>query len=128
MRLSESYGMVHEPAQGFATGATTARGTTPHLANQFTTIEPGCYTTNEFGIRTENIVLSKKVNQTNFGTFLGFEALTLCYIDTNLIDKNILTSKEKDWLNNYHKLVFNKLSPLLSKQESEWLEDKCKSI
>ncbi|CAL2081130.1 Xaa-Pro aminopeptidase [Tenacibaculum sp. 190524A02b] len=123
-----SYGMVHEPAQGFATGATTARGTTPHLANQFTTIEPGCYVTNEFGIRTENIVLSKKVNQTDFGTFLGFEALTLCYIDTNLIDKSMLTSQEKDWLNSYHKLVFNKLSPLLNKQESEWLEDKCKSI
>ena len=123
-----SFGMVHEPAQGFATGSTTTRGTTPHLANQLSTIEPGCYVTNEFGIRTENIVLSKEVNRTEFGTFLGFEPLTLCYIDTKLINTNILTSNEISWLNNYHQLVLEKLSPMLNKKEQEWLEGKCKFI
>lgn len=123
-----SFGMVHEPAQGFTTGPTTERGTTPHLANQLTTIEPGCYVANEFGIRTENIVLSKKVCTTNFGTFLGFEALTLCYIDTQLINIDELTNIEKKWLNDYHKLVFDKLSNLLTEDEKKWLKNKCKNI
>ncbi|WP_440881541.1 aminopeptidase P family protein [Tenacibaculum sp. C7A-26P2] len=123
-----SFGMVHEPAQGFTTGPTTERGTTPHLANQLTTIEPGCYVANEFGIRTENIVLSKKVHTTDFGTFLGFETLTLCYIDTQLINIDELTNIEKKWLNNYHKLVFDKLSNLLTEDEKKWLKNKCKNI
>lgn len=123
-----SFGMVHEPAQGFATGATTVRGTTPHLANQFTTIEPGCYVTNEFGIRTENIVLSKVTQETEFGTFLGFEPLTLCYIDTQLIDFNMLTINEKAWLNSYHQEVLTKLTPLLNHNEVKWLQDKCKPV
>ncbi|CAL2101583.1 Xaa-Pro aminopeptidase [Tenacibaculum sp. 190130A14a] len=122
------FGMVHEPAQGFATGATTARGTTPHLANQLTTIEPGCYVTNEFGIRTENIVVSKEVNQTEFGTFLGFEPLTLCYIDTELLAIETLTIDEKRWLNEYHQTVLDKLSPLLNEDEKQWLAQKCKAL
>jgi Xaa-Pro aminopeptidase len=123
-----SFGMVHEPAQGFATGATTARGTTPHLAKQLTTIEPGCYVANEFGIRTENIVVSKEVNQTSFGTFLGFEALTLCYIDTQLIDTTALTTAEINWLNKYHEHVLTQLTPHLNEEETSWLRQKCKSL
>ncbi|SEB37672.1 Xaa-Pro aminopeptidase [Tenacibaculum sp. MAR_2009_124] len=123
-----SFGMVHEPAQGFTTGPTTERGTTPHLPNQLTTIEPGCYVANEFGIRTENIVLSKEIHTTDFGTFLGFEALTLCYIDTQLINIEELRKEEKNWLNNYHQLVFDKLSPLLNEDEKQWLQKKCKAI
>ncbi|WP_299160303.1 aminopeptidase P family protein [uncultured Tenacibaculum sp.] len=123
-----SFGMVHEPAQGFATGATTVRGTTPHFANQFTTIEPGCYVTNEFGIRIENIVLSEVTQKTAFGTFLGFRPLTLCYIDTQLIDVNMLTNKEIKWLNSYHQKVIKKLTPLLNNNEVNWLQNKCKSI
>lgn len=123
-----SYGMVHEPAQGFATGATTARGTTPHLSHQLTTIEPGCYVTNQFGIRTENIVVSKVVKETAFGKFLGFEALTLCYIDTNLLNLEQLSASEINWLNNYHQLVSDKLSPLLNEKEKQWLQEKCKAL
>lgn len=123
-----SYGMVHEPAQGFATGATTARGTTPHLSHQLTTIEPGCYVTNQFGIRTENIVVSKVVKETAFGKFLGFEALTLCYVDTNLLNLEQLSTSEINWLNNYHQLVSDKLSPLLNEKEKQWLQQKCKAL
>ena len=123
-----SFGMVHEPAQGFATGPTTVRGTTPHLPNQLTTIEPGCYVPHQFGIRTENIVLSKVVNETDFGTFLGFEALTLCYIDTQLLAVEMLTAFEIDWINQYHKLVVEKLSPFLNTEENKWLQQKCKAI
>ena len=123
-----SYGMVHEAAQGFATGATTERGTSPHLANQLTTIEPGCYIANEFGIRIENVVLSEIVKETAFGNFLGFEPITLCCIDTQLIDESMLTQAEKNWLNAYHKMVIKKLSPLLNADENAWLEDKCKAL
>ena len=123
-----SFGMVHEPAQGFATSGTTARGTTPHLANQLSTIEPGCYVTNEFGIRTENVVVSKVTQTTNFGEFLGFEPITLCYIDTNLLDVSLLTATEKDWLNTYHAEVFEKVSPLLNQEEYAWLKEKCREI
>lgn len=123
-----SFGMVHEPAQGFATGATTVRGTTPHLANQFTTIEPGCYVPNEFGIRTENIVLSKVTQETEFGTFLGFKPLTLCYIDTQLINFSLLTKEEIKWLNSYHQEVIKKLTPLLNNNEVSWLQNKCRPI
>lgn len=123
-----SFGMVHEPAQGFATGATTSRGTTKHLPNQLTTIEPGCYVTDEFGIRIENIVISKIVKETDFGKFLEFKPLTLCYIDVQLIDVDMLTITEKEWLNTYHQQVVTKLSPYLNEQEVLWLQTKCKSI
>ncbi len=123
-----SFGMVHEPEQGFTTSATTARGTAPHLAQQLTTIEPGCYVANSFGIRTENVVLSKTVQQTDFGEFLRFEPITLCYIDTKLLDMESLLSSEIQWLNNYHNKVFEELAPQLSKEEREWLAEKCKSI
>lgn len=123
-----SFGMVHEPAQGFATGATTSRGTTKHLPNQLTTIEPGCYVTDEFGIRIENIVISKTATETDFGKFLEFKPLTLCYIDVQLIDMHMLTIAEKIWLNNYHQQVVTKLSPHLNEQEVLWLKTKCKPI
>lgn len=123
-----SFGMVHEPEQGFATSTTTSRGTAKHYANQLTTIEPGCYVTDEFGIRIENIVLSKIVNETEFGQFLGFEALSLCYIDTELIATEMLTQIEKDWLNNYHVKVVEKLSPFLEEEEIIWLKMKCKAL
>ena len=123
-----SYGMVHEPAQGFATSTTTSRGSTVHQPNQLTTIEPGYYVTDEFGIRIENIVLSKVTQTTDFGTFLGFEPLTLCYVDTTLINIDSLTKEEVQWLNTYHAFVLQELTPHLTAEEHNWLADKCKAI
>ncbi len=123
-----SFGMVHEPGQGFAPKSAVSKGVAKHLPNQLTTIEPGCYVPEEFGIRIENIVISKVVNQTDFGDFLGFEPLSLCYIDTQLIDLTMLTQKEISWLNNYHKEVASQLSPLLNDNEVIWLKNKCKPI
>lgn len=123
-----SFGMVHEPNQGFATTTVTERGTSPHFENQLTTIEPGLYLTGRYGIRTENVVLSKIKKTSDFGTFLGFEPLTLCYIDTTLIDINMLTPHEIDWLNAYHSKVYQTLSPYLTEEENVWLAKKCTKI
>ena len=103
-----SFGMVHEPAQGFATSTVTERGNTIHYPEQISTIEPGCYVTGKFGIRTENCVLSKIKESNAFGDFIGYEPITLFPIDKQLILDDMLTNDEKDWLNTYHKLVFKK--------------------
>lgn len=120
-----AYGLVHEPAQGFAASMVTSRGGTPHEANQFSTIEPGFYKEGAFGIRTENVVVSKVVNRTEYGEFIGFEAITLCPIETMLIDRQLMLPHEIDWLNSYHKKVWDTLSPFLTEEECEWLKKKC---
>jgi len=123
-----NYGMVHEPTQGFAASMTTTRGSVAHKPNQFTTIEPGCYKKDTFGIRTENVVVSKVKETTEFGEFYCFEALTVFPIETQLIDKSMLQQHEIDWLNRYHKKVFKTISPKLKPSEKDWLESKCKAI
>ncbi len=123
-----AYSMVHEPGQGFSASGTNTRGTLTHLPQQFTSIEPGFYQTGAFGIRTENIVVSKVVEETSFGEFLGFEALTLCPIETRLIDDSLFTQAEKDWLNNYHARVFDTLKTSLSAEESAWLKERCNPL
>ncbi len=60
----------------------------------------------------------------DFGRFLQFESLTLCPIQTEPIKIQLLTNEELEWLNNYHKKVFQLLSPLLESQEVEWLKEK----
>lgn len=122
------YSMVHEPGQGFSSSATTSRGTLPHEEHQFTSIEPGFYKEGAFGIRTENIVVSKIAEITKFGTFLEFEPITLCPIETQLIDYSLFTVEEIHWLNEYHKKVLNALKDGLSSEEQIWLKEKCKPI
>lgn len=90
----------------------------------FTSNEPGLYRTDEYGIRTENLILVVEAETTEFGLFYQFETLTLFPIDTNLIDMNLMTEEEINWLNNYHQEVYDKLSPLLSSEEREWLKEK----
>ena len=119
---------VHEPPQGFATNPTTSRGTTAIVPGMFTSNEPGFYKEGEYGIRIENLVLCVKANESNFGEFYRFESLTLFPIDLNLVEVSLLSSEEKKWLNTYHQRVFEKLSPLLEKEEMEWLQEKCKAI
>lgn len=123
-----AYGMVHEPAQGFATSNMTSRGSSPHLENQFSTIEPGFYKEGEYGIRIENVVISKKVMETEYGTFLGLEPTTLCPIETTLIDRELLLDHEVSWLNNYHQKVYSLLESSLNQNERNWLKEKCQEI
>lgn len=86
--------------------------------------EPGVYKMGKYGIRTENLVVVQMHEKTQYGgQFMKFETLTLCPIDLEAIDKSLLTYDEKMWLNNYHRTVFDKLSPFLQGEELEYLKE-----
>jgi len=87
--------------------------------------EPGLYREKEYGIRIENLILCQKDNQSEFGSFLKFNTLTLCPIDRNLVDIKLLISEEKDWLNEYHLRIIKEAGPLLEPTVLEWLEVQC---
>ena len=72
--------------------------------------EPAMYRTGEYGIRTENMILVREDSETEFGKFLGFDTLTLCFIDTSLIIIPMLSVREHAWLNKYHQMVYDKIS------------------
>lgn len=90
--------------------------------------EPAMYRSGEYGIRTENIVAIREDSETEFGKFLTMETLTLCYIDTSLVVTSMLSAREYAWLNKYHQMVFEKLSPYLNEEEKEWLRIKTQEI
>ena len=92
------------------------------------TDEPGIYVEGEFGVRIENTLLITPYMETKFGKFLQFEPLTLCPIDLAPVDFSLLDSEEKAWINDYHKMVREKLSPLLNTEEREWLEKATKEV
>ncbi len=83
--------------------------------------EPGLYREGEYGIRTENILIVVPAEETEFDTFYQFETISLCPIDRSLIDPVLLTLGEKEWLNAYHRRVYETLSPFLTMDEKSWL-------
>ncbi len=118
---------VHEPPQGFAESI-SLRGTTVFETGMFTSNEPGFYKTGEYGIRIENLIVTTEAEKTPYGEFLQFKTVTLFPIDLALIDETVLTNGEKEWLNNYHQEVYDKLSPLLDETERTWMKEKCRAI
>jgi len=90
--------------------------------------EPGLYRPNAYGIRIENLIVCVDDETNDFGSFLRFDTLTLCPIDTKAIESSMLSAQEVKWLNQYHKLVYQKLSPHLSGDLSEWLREKTKPL
>ena len=92
------------------------------------TDEPGVYLEGRFGVRIENTLLVVKHSETEFGQFLAFEPLTLCPIDKSPIVVKLLTEEERLWLNDYHRMVYEKLSPYLDEEERKWLESQTSSI
>jgi len=93
-----------------------------------TSNEPGVYKAGSHGIRTENLVLTVPAGEGMFGKYLKFETLTLCPICRKGIIKELLTAEEIGWLNNYHRTVYEKLSPDLNNDEREWLKEACKAV
>lgn len=97
----------------------------PLHAGMTVTDEPGVYVEGRFGVRVENTLLIKEYKQTAFGSFLQMEPLTLCPISLEPVLPDMLTSEERQWIDGYHKLVIEKLSPSLTADERQWLEDYC---
>lgn len=100
----------------------------PMRAGMTVTDEPGIYLAGRFGVRIENTLLTVPYKETEFGQFLQFETLTLCPIDTTPIVREMLTDEETEWLNAYHRTVFERISPHLNDEEKAWLATACKEI
>ena len=101
----------------------------PIVEGMTVTDEPGVYLAGRFGVRIENTLLAVPYRDTEFGRFLGFEPLTLCPIDTASVIPGMLAPEEKDWLNDYHRTVCDRLSPLLDDEaDRRWLADACRTI
>ncbi|MBI5008216.1 MAG: M24 family metallopeptidase C-terminal domain-containing protein [Bacteroidia bacterium] len=79
-------------------------------------------------ILTENLILCYEDEETEFGKFLRFETVSLCFLDKKLIDEFLLEPFEIKWLNNYHSEVYDKLGPFLIPEEKEWLKDKTSAL
>lgn len=102
---------------------------TPLELGMVTSNEPGIYKTGEYGIRTENLLLCVPAcSNEEWGEFYKFESLTLFPYDTTLMDMDMLSREEVKQINDYHAMVCERLRPLLSADEVQWLEQKCKSI
>ena len=97
-------------------------------AGMIVTNEPGAYIEGSHGIRIENELLVKEACETEYGKFLNFETITYAPIDLDGIIKTLLTKEEKQQLNEYHKGVYEKLSPYLNKKEKEFLKEYTKNI
>lgn len=111
---------VHEGPQVIAYQA-PATPQTAMLPGMITSIEPGTYRPGRWGVRIENLVINREAQSTEFGDFLRFETLTLCPIDTRCLEIGLLTQDEREWLNDYHAQVNQRLSPLLQGAALEWL-------
>ncbi len=96
--------------------------------NMIMSNEPGLYVNNKHGIRTENTICVVPFMDSIDGTFLQFETISYCPIDTGLININMLSLEEKTWLNNYHKDVLKNLSPYLTGDDLEFLKNETKEI
>jgi Xaa-Pro aminopeptidase len=118
---------VHEGPRTISSAKDTGL---PIEAGNIFSNEPGYYKPGGYGIRLENLVLVKQngVSGENGLPYYEFETLTLCPIDTRLVDVKLLDSTEREWLNAYHKEVFAKLSPLLDSSERAWLKRACAPV
>lgn len=101
---------------------------TPLRAGMTVTDEPGLYLSGKFGVRIENTLLIKDYQTTEFGKFLQMESLTLCPIDLTPVDFSMLQPEEIEWLDTYHRDVFEKLSPYLEGEDLEWLKEATRPV
>lgn len=119
---------VHEGPNNFRFRVNSGNLDAVLLPGMITTDEPGIYQAEKFGIRIENELLCKKWKQNQYGQFLEFEYLTYAPIDLDGIEPDLMNEQEKQWLNDYHKKVYEKISPYLSKDERKWLKEYTREI
>jgi Xaa-Pro aminopeptidase len=112
---------VHEGPQSISATAAPEPQTAME-PGMITSIEPGIYRPEKWGVRIENLVLNQPAGSTGFGEFLRFETLTLCPIDTRCLDTALLRADEIAWLDAYHREVRARLAPLVEGDALAWLE------
>ncbi len=117
---------VHEGPNGFHWGRKSY--TTPLEEGMITTDEPGIYIEGKYGIRLENELICRKGEKTEYGQFMYFENITLVPFDLDVIDPGQMNETEKGYLNAYHKEVYEKVSPLLTQEEADWLKEYTRAI
>lgn len=100
----------------------------PFEAGMITTDEPGIYLQDQYGIRTENELICVKGEKNQYGQFMGFENITYVPIDLDGIDKQHLNAEDVKQLNDYHKMVYEKISPYMTPEENEWLKEYTRAI
>lgn len=100
----------------------------PFEAGMITTDEPGIYLQGQYGIRTENELICVKGEKNQYGQFMGFENITYVPIDLDGIDKQYLNAEDVKQLNDYHKMVYEKISPYMTPEENEWLKEYTREI
>lgn len=120
---------VHEGPNGFRWKIVPERGDNCVLEEgMVTTDEPGVYLEGKYGIRTENELICKKAEKNEYGQFMEFETITYAPIDLDAILPEEMTATERNLLNQYHKMVYEKISPFLEKEEQEWLKTYTREI
>lgn len=97
-------------------------------AGMTVTNEPGVYIQGSHGIRLENELIVRNAEKTDFGQFMVFETMTYAPLDLDGVVSELLNEEEKDFLNNYHQVVFEKISPFLNEEERDWLNKYTRKI
>lgn len=122
-------GNVHEPPTGFRWYIVPSKNEHHQLEEGMViTDEPGIYEDGQFGIRIENEFIVRKGVQNKYGQFMYFETITFAPIDLDGIDPEEMSKDEREWLNNYHKDVYEKIGPHLTNEEREWLKEYTRAI
>jgi Xaa-Pro aminopeptidase len=120
---------VHEGPNGFRWKIVPERSDSSVLEEgMITTDEPGVYIEGKYGIRTENELVCRKAEKNEYGQFMEFENITFAPIDLDAIDPDEMTGREKKLLNDYHKKVYETISPYLNEDEKEWLKHYTRSL
>lgn len=120
---------IHESPNGFRWKIVPERNDSAVLEEgMVTTDEPGIYLEGEYGIRTENELICRKAEKNEYGQFMEFEAVTYAPIDLDAVDPELMSKRERKLLNDYHKLVFEKLAPDMNSEELEWLKEYTRAI
>ena len=100
----------------------------PLLPGMITSDEPGIYREGLHGVRHENMILCVSAGENEFGSWLGFETLTMTYLDTSPLILSMMDSQEIEWLNRFNRTVLDKLAPELNDRERLWLQDKTAEV
>lgn len=122
-------GNIHEAPTGFRWYVVPSKNEHHQLEEGMViTDEPGIYEDGQFGIRIENEFIVKKGVKNKYGQFMHFETITFAPIDLDGIDPEEMSRDEREWLNNYHKDVYEKIGPHLTEEEREWLKEYTRAI